>query len=92
MPGQRRPFARCCGYALLKKEAESDPMSGDFNPEQKRYLIYHDVKAEDAPKIVERMLKAYLAHRASPRKSFLAFTRRHEIDALRSLIEGETVG
>jgi ferredoxin-nitrite reductase len=38
------------------------------------------------------MLKAYLAHRASPRKSFLAFTRRHEIDALRSLIEGETVG
>jgi len=54
--------------------------------------IYHDVKAEDAPKIVERMLKAYLAHRASPRESFLAFTRRHEIDALRSLIEGEVVG
>ena len=54
--------------------------------------IYHDVKTEDAPKIVERMLKAYLAHRASPRESFLAFTRRHEIDALRSLIEGEVVG
>jgi len=54
--------------------------------------IYHDVKAEDAPKIVERMLKAYLAHRASPRESFLAFTRRHEIDALRSLIEGEVLG
>jgi len=54
--------------------------------------IYHDVKAEDAPKIVERMLKAYLAHRASPRESFLAFTRRHEIDALRSLIEDEVVG
>jgi ferredoxin-nitrite reductase len=53
--------------------------------------IYHDVKAEDAPKTVERMLKAYLAHRASPRESFLAFTRRHEIDALRSLIEGEAV-
>ena len=54
--------------------------------------IYHDVKAEDAPKVVERMLKAYLAHRASPRESFLAFTRRHEIDALRSLIEDEVVG
>jgi ferredoxin-nitrite reductase len=54
--------------------------------------IYHDVKAEDAPKTVERMLKAYLAHRVSPRESFLAFTRRHEIDALRSLIEGEAVG
>ena len=54
--------------------------------------IYHDVKAEDAPKVVERMLKAYLAHRASPQESFLAFTRRHEIDALRSLIEDEVVG
>jgi ferredoxin-nitrite reductase len=54
--------------------------------------IYHDVKAEDAPKVVERVLKAYLAHRASPQESFLAFTRRHEIDALRSLIEGEVVG
>ena len=29
--------------------------------------IYRDVKAEDAPQTVERMLKAYLAHRASPR-------------------------
>jgi ferredoxin-nitrite reductase len=54
--------------------------------------IYHDVKAEDAPKTVERMLKAYLAHRVSPRESFLAFTRRHEVDALRSLIEGEAIG
>jgi ferredoxin-nitrite reductase len=53
--------------------------------------IYHDVRAEDAPKVVERMLKAYLAHRASPRETFLAFTRRHEIDALRSLID-EVVG
>ncbi len=54
--------------------------------------IYHDVKAEDAPKTVERMLKAYLAHRVSPRESFLAFTRRHEVDALRSLIEAEAIG
>src|SRR6266542_1917451 len=51
--------------------------------------IYHDVKAEDAPRIVERMLKAYLAHRASPQESFLAFTRRHEAGALRSLIDAE---
>src|SRR5215510_1939498 len=54
--------------------------------------IYHDVKAEDAPKTVERMLKAYLAHRVSPQESFLAFTRRHQVDALRSLFEGEAVG
>jgi ferredoxin-nitrite reductase len=51
--------------------------------------IYHDVKAEDAPRAVERLLKAYLAHRSSPQESFLAFTRRHEVDALRSLAERE---
>jgi ferredoxin-nitrite reductase len=51
--------------------------------------IYDDIKAEDAPRVVERMLKAYLAHRASPQESFLAFTRRHEIDALRALVESE---
>ena len=51
--------------------------------------IYHDVKAEDAPRTVERLLKAYLAHRASPQESFLAFTRRHEVDVLRSLAERE---
>jgi ferredoxin-nitrite reductase len=51
--------------------------------------IYHDVKAEEAPRTVERMLKAYLAHRASPQESFFAFTRRHEIDALRALIDSE---
>ena len=54
-----------------------------------RAEIYHDVKAEDAPRTVERMLKAYVAHRASPQESFLAFTRRHDVDALRSLIESE---
>jgi ferredoxin-nitrite reductase len=53
--------------------------------------IYRDVKAEEAPKLVERMLKAYLAHRASPQESFLAFTRRHEIAALRNLIDAGAV-
>ena len=52
--------------------------------------IYRDVKAEDAPKIIERMLKAYLAHRASREETFLAFSRRHEVDALRIMVEAET--
>src|SRR5262245_34090164 len=51
--------------------------------------IYHDVKADDAPRTVERLLKAYLAHRASPQESFFAFSRRHEIDALRALVDSE---
>jgi ferredoxin-nitrite reductase len=53
--------------------------------------IFHDVKAEDAPALIERMLKAYLAHRASAQEGFLAFTKRHDIEALRSLIEREAV-
>jgi ferredoxin-nitrite reductase len=44
-----------------------------------------DVKAEDAPKAVEAILKGYLSHRASRDESFLAFARRHDIDALRRM-------
>jgi ferredoxin-nitrite reductase len=53
--------------------------------------LYRDVKAEDAPATVERMLKAYLAHRATPAESFLAFANRHEVDALKALFAGEAV-
>jgi ferredoxin-nitrite reductase len=47
--------------------------------------VFRDVKAEDAPRVVERMLKAYLAHRASAEEPFFAFTRRHEVDRLQRL-------
>jgi ferredoxin-nitrite reductase len=53
--------------------------------------IFHDVKAQDAPAMVERLLQAYLAHRASPQETFLAFTRRHEVDALKALCAEATV-
>jgi ferredoxin-nitrite reductase len=53
--------------------------------------IYHDVKAGDAPRTVERLLRTYLAHRTSAEESFLAFARRHEVDALRALVEREAV-
>jgi ferredoxin-nitrite reductase len=49
--------------------------------------IYREVKAEEAPRTIERMLKAYLANRAGPQESFADFTRRHEIDALKALFE-----
>jgi ferredoxin-nitrite reductase len=51
--------------------------------------IYRDVKAQDAPKTVERLLKAYVAHRAAPEESFLSFARRHETDALKAMFEAE---
>ena len=47
--------------------------------------LYRDVKAEDAPRLIEGLLNAYLAHRAGPDESFLAFARRHEIDALKAM-------
>jgi ferredoxin-nitrite reductase len=53
--------------------------------------VYHDVKAEDAPKVVERMLKAFLAHRAAETETFFAFARRQEVDALKALFEQEAV-
>ena len=53
--------------------------------------IYRDVKAQDAPRVVERMLKGYLAHRASRDETFLAFSRRHEIEGLKSIFAAEAV-
>jgi ferredoxin-nitrite reductase len=49
--------------------------------------VYRDIKAEDAPKTVEKLLKAYLAHRASPGEAFLAFARRHDGETLRKLAD-----
>ena len=44
--------------------------------------LFRDVRAEDCPLVVERILAAYLAHREGG-ETFLAFTRRHEVAALR---------
>jgi ferredoxin-nitrite reductase len=51
--------------------------------------LYRDVVAEQAPRTVARILKAYLAHRASGEETFLAFARRHEIEALRAMTDRE---
>jgi ferredoxin-nitrite reductase len=51
--------------------------------------LYRDVKADDTPKVIERVLKSYLAHRASAQETFIAFARRHEMDAIKSMVELE---
>jgi ferredoxin-nitrite reductase len=51
--------------------------------------LYRDVVAEEVPRTIERILKTYLAHRASPEETFLAFARRHQIDALKAMAEHE---
>jgi ferredoxin-nitrite reductase len=63
---------------------------GGFGPQaQIGQEVYRDVKAEDAPQTVERLLKAYLRHRASPDEHFLTFARRHDGEALRKLADAE---
>jgi ferredoxin-nitrite reductase len=63
---------------------------GGFGPEADiGQEVYRDVKAEDAPKTVERLLKAYLTHRASAEETFLTFARRHDGETLRKLADAE---
>jgi ferredoxin-nitrite reductase len=77
----------------VQADEDADPVEGyhvliggGFGPQAAiGRELYRDVVAEDAPGTVERILKAYLAHRASVEESFLAFARRHEIDALKAM-------
>jgi dissimilatory sulfite reductase (desulfoviridin) alpha/beta subunit len=49
-------------------------IGGGFGPQAALVReLYRDVKADDAPKTIERILKTYLAHRASHAESFIAF-------------------
>ncbi|WP_291828006.1 NirA family protein [Bosea sp. (in: a-proteobacteria)] len=45
-----------------------------------------NVKAEEAPALVEVILRTWQTHRAAPDESFVAFARRHEIAALQALV------
>ena len=68
------------GYHIL--------VGGGFGPDAALGRdIYRDVKAQDAPRRVEGLLKAYMTHRASPQESFLAFSKRHDIEALKAMCE-----
>lgn len=51
--------------------------------------IYRDVKAKNAPRVIEGMLKGYLAHRAARDETFLAFSRRHDVDDLKKVFDAE---
>lgn len=47
--------------------------------------IYRDIKATDAPRVVERLLRAYLSHRSGPNESFHAFAASRDIEGLKRL-------
>jgi ferredoxin-nitrite reductase len=52
--------------------------------------IFHDVKAEDAPRRVESLLRAYLTHRAGG-ETFLAFSRRNDVAAFKAMCAEEAL-
>ncbi len=63
---------------------------GGFGPQARiGREVYHDLKAEAAPKTVEKLLKAYLKNRSSADETFLAFARRHDGETLRKLADAE---
>jgi ferredoxin-nitrite reductase len=65
-------------------------IGGGFGPEAGLGReIYRDVKATDAPRTVECMLKGYMANRAGRHETFLTFARRHEIEALKAMFSKE---
>jgi ferredoxin-nitrite reductase len=49
--------------------------------------VFHDLKAEETPITIEKLLRAYLTHRAGPSETFLTFARRHNGETLRKLAE-----
>ena len=50
--------------------------------------LMRDVRATEAPAVVARILRAYLAGRRGPDETFVAFAKRSGVDAIRRLMEG----
>lgn len=66
-------------------------VGGGFGPDAAiAREIYRDVKATDAPPLVARILQGYLSAREG-NETFLAFSKRHETDALRKIFNAEAV-
>jgi ferredoxin-nitrite reductase len=51
--------------------------------------LFRDVKAVNAPRTVERILKAYVANRTSPQESFLDFAGRYDDATLKAMCDRE---
>ena len=63
-------------------------VGGGFGPRQAiARELFRDVVAADAPHVVERMLRAYLANRASAEETFQDFVRDKTVEALREVFD-----
>ena len=52
--------------------------------------MFRSIPATELPATIEKMLRAYTAHRASPEESFNEFVRRHETDQLKLMFDAES--
>ena len=48
--------------------------------------LYRNIRREDCPRLIERILAAYLQHRSGAEETFLAFSRRHDVTALKAMV------
>jgi ferredoxin-nitrite reductase len=48
--------------------------------------LYRDVKVDDCPRLIERLLRAFLAHRQDG-ETFLTFVRRQDLGTLKAMVE-----
>jgi ferredoxin-nitrite reductase len=64
-------------------------VGGGFGPEgaMARELL-QNVKAEDAPKSVEQILKAYMSNRTSAEETFVSFAKRNDVEKIKQMVEG----
>src|SRR5262249_54654743 len=51
--------------------------------------LYRDVKVEDCPALIARMLKAYLANRTGAPETFMQFSRRTDSDTIKRMVEAQ---
>jgi ferredoxin-nitrite reductase len=52
--------------------------------------MYRSVAAAVVPKVIEKMLRAYLQHRVGPDEEFNDFVKRHPTETLKTLFEEQT--
>jgi ferredoxin-nitrite reductase len=63
-------------------------VGGGFGADAKiARLMYENVTAEDMPHYVERLLAAYMKHRASADETFFAFANRHQAGELKAMAD-----
>ena len=57
-----------------------------------RWSRFGRMLAGDAPAVVERILRAYLEHRASYEERFVDFVKRVGVERLKEIVEREALG